>query len=136
MGVWIEPKTDWTLKDYFNVADWDRIRGNYEYLKDIAKNYFEHFELDPTENKTVTSWLLASDLNRLEQNLEKLNTLTENMDLGETKVFVAGGKSIDYVELNRIERACLYLYRRIHRQANEYMFCGNELFGGEPIGII
>lgn len=35
MSEWTTPKTDWEKTDYFNVDDYNRIRGNTEYLNDL-----------------------------------------------------------------------------------------------------
>ena len=133
---WVTPKTDWTADDYFNVADWDRIRGNLEFLHDFVCNFFSRFDIAPTATKTVKSWLYASDLNAIESNLEIINNLSVRIDIGETKTFVDNGHSIDYVELNRIERACLEIYEKSHEYINRYYFCDDEMYADESVGII
>lgn len=39
MSVWIMPKTDWNgnPNEYFNITDYQRIKGNIEYLYDFIK---------------------------------------------------------------------------------------------------
>ena len=133
---WITPKTDWTADDYFNVSDWDRIRGNLEFLHDFVCNFFNSFSILPTKEKNVKSWLYASDLNTIERNLETINKLSVAVEIGETKVFVDNGHSIDYVELNRIEQACLDIYEKSHEYINRYYFCDDEIYADESVGII
>lgn len=134
--MWQTPKTNWTRSDYFNVADWDRIRGNLEYLRDFAVMFFDTFSLAATDTKTVTDWLYASDLNTLEQNLETININVGYLDIGVTKTFTPGGNSIDYIELNRIEKACVAIYQRLSGFTDTYYFCDNELYADESVGLI
>ena len=136
MSVWITPKTNLVSTDLFNVSDWDRIRGNMEHLQHIAGNYYASFEIAKTQEKTVSSWLYASDLNTIEQNLTKINMNTENLNIGQSQSFVPGGHSIDWKELNRIEQACLSLYRKFQINANRVLFSGTELYGGDAVGLI
>ena len=134
--MWQTPKTNWARYDYFNVADWDRIRGNLEYLRDFAIMFFDTFTLQSTNSKTVTDWLYASDLNAIESNLETINIKTQYLDIGLTKTFTPGGSSIDYIELNRIERACVTIYQMLSGFVDKYYFCDNELYADEAVGLI
>ena len=36
MMAWIEPKTNWTSQDFFNIEDYNRIIGNIAYLKELV----------------------------------------------------------------------------------------------------
>lgn len=39
MSVWVTPKTNWNgnENEYFNISDYQRIKGNIEYLYDFIK---------------------------------------------------------------------------------------------------
>ena len=45
--AWQQPKTDWKESDYFNVEDYNRIKGNLNELHRMALVYWEEcfFEL-------------------------------------------------------------------------------------------
>lgn len=134
--MWQTPKVNWESSDYFNVEDWERIRKNLEYLRDFAVMFFDTFSLLPTSAKTVTDWLYANDLNALESNLETINLKTKYLDIGEKKTFTPGGSSIDSVELNRIEKACVSIYQMLSGFTDRFYFCDNELYADEAVGLI
>ena len=136
MSSWIPPKTNWTPEDYFNVSDWDRIRGNLEYLRDMACNFFVHFSVSPTLNKNVESWVYANDLNTLEENLDTINRNTLLLLIGDRKTFVPGGHCIDYTELNRIELGSLALYNSFQKLRDRFCFCGDEMYCGEMVDTV
>jgi hypothetical protein len=133
---WTAPKTNWTKNDRFEVADWDRIRFNLEAMHNLAVNLFEAVEIAATKNKTVLSYLYASDLNTIENNLEAINAASVKLGIGERKTFTPNGSSIDYTELNRIESACLSIYRAMQSFIDKYYFCDDELYTDESVGII
>lgn len=58
MAVWQEPKTNWSgaSDEFFNVQpDYQRIKGNIEYLHELALNMFPHFSIYELENVTYKS---------------------------------------------------------------------------------
>lgn len=38
--AWVEPKTNWSSTDYYNLEDAQRITGNLNYLKDLGESIF------------------------------------------------------------------------------------------------
>lgn len=117
--AWIEPKTDWVSSDYINVEDYNRIIGNLAYLKAELDTLFIGIDKITTgEEKAVKARIFASEINAIETSLETLNFDTYNFDIGETKEYLPNTRTIDYVELNRIESAIFMLYEQIenHRQ--------------------
>ena len=120
MSEWIEPKIDWTPDDYINYWDYNRIRNNLIYLNDKCNEYFppERVVIIGVE-KQLGDYAYAPEWNNFEKILETINYRAYRYDLGETKEFVPLGYTIDYEELNRIERACLRLkimFEQIERQ--------------------
>lgn len=114
MAEWIEPKTDWSASDFFNATDYNRIVGNLAYLKAYLDGLFIGLtNISTMEEKTVTSLIYAREINTVETALEQLNLETYKFDIGETKEYMTNTRTIDYVELNRIETAILLLYRQM-----------------------
>ena len=112
--AWITPKTDWTSKSYFNFADYNRIIGNIDYLKAYLDTLFYGLKnISTMEEKTAKSLIYAREINAIETALEQLNLETYKFDIGETKEYMANTRTIDYVELNRIETAISMLYRQM-----------------------
>lgn len=112
--AWIEPKTDWVSVDYFNATDYNRIIGNITYLKTYLDGLFIGLtNISTMEEKTAKSLIYAREINAIETALETLNIETYKFDIGETKEYMANTRTIDFVELNRIESAILLLYRQM-----------------------
>ena len=112
--AWIEPKTDWVSSDYFNATDYNRIIGNITYLKAYLDTLFYGLtNISTMEEKTATRLIYAREINAIETALETLNLETYKFDMGETKEYMANTRTLDFVELNRIESAILLLYTQM-----------------------
>ena len=121
---WIEPKVDWDITDFFNIEDYGRIVNNIAYLKEYAKEILKDLkDSDFSENivndKTYSSMIYASEINAIEDRLEELNLKTYSIDIGEKQTYYPNEKTMDYEELNRIETACLNIYKTISSHINE-----------------
>ena len=117
--AWIEPKTDWVASDFVNSEDYNRIIGNISYLKAKLDALFLSIrKLTLSEEKAVKSLIYAREINSIEQSLETLNIDTYNFDIGETKEYLPNTRTLDFVELNRIESAIFMLYEQMenHKQ--------------------
>jgi len=118
--TWIEPKTDWTANDYINVADYNRIRNNLLYLNNKCNIHFPpDVAIDLGNEKTVSDYAYASDFNNFESALTSINNRAYRYDIGSEMQFTMLGKTIDYEELNRIEKACLRLYKMFEQIENQ-----------------
>lgn len=121
---WIEPKTDWDITDYFNINDYGRIVNNIAYLKEYAKTILLNLEnVEFSENivndKTYSSMIYASEINAIEDKLEELNLKTYAINIGEKKTYYPNEKTMNYDDLNRIETACLNIFKTISSHINE-----------------
>ena len=115
--AWIEPKTDWVASDFVNSEDYNRIIGNIAYLRAyLADLYSQLTEVSLGEEKTFESLIYAREINAIETALETLNLETYKFDIGETKEYMANARTLDFVELNRIESAILLLYKTMVAQ--------------------
>lgn len=111
---WLPPKIDWTSNDYFNAIDYNRIIGNISYLRNYAGKLFLGIsDITKKEEKNYKSMIYAREINTIENEIEKLNKETYSLNIGAKKEYKANGKTPDYMELNRIERACLMLYNEL-----------------------
>ena len=115
--AWVTPKTNWAITDYFNIEDYTRIVGNLKYIKDYLETMYAPVNLaNMADTKTYSSFLYASEVNAIENNLAALNEGTYNYDIGETKEYVQNGHTPDFEELNRIESAILKLKETLEAQ--------------------
>jgi uncharacterized protein (DUF342 family) len=114
MAQWIEPKTDWNAKSYFNYTDYNRIIGNIGFLKAFLDSLF--YDLTNTslgEEKSIRSQIYAEEMNAIEKALESLNLETYKFRIGETKEYISNGSTPNYEEFNRIESAILKIYEQM-----------------------
>ena len=115
--AWIQPKTNWTVSDRFNISDYNRIKGNLDFLKDKAETLYMSFDTqDMGPEKNYVDYIYASEINNFEENLEKINQNIFTQDFGDRQTFVPNGVFITYDELNRIESAILNMYNLLDRQ--------------------
>lgn len=119
---WITPKTDWDSTDFFNIEDYGRIVNNIAYLKVFAKEVLilegVEFSEDITNDKTYSSMIYASEINAIEDKLEELNQKTYSINIGDKKVYYPNEKTMNYDDLNRMETACLNIYKTLVSHIN------------------
>ena len=123
--AWVEPKTDWYGEvidgvykgDRFNAVDFNRIKNNLEYLKELALNMYEEFTIHSLgSDRTPADYFYADEINKLEANLNTINANTIKRSYGSTPTYVDNGNTMDFAELNRLEGAILDLYNRLSNQ--------------------
>lgn len=124
--AWIQPKTNWQggydagvyTGDYFNLADYNRIKSNLQELCDMAVKLYAEFSVvtgpDWTDYATIP---YARDINQLETNLETIRKYTFLFATGVKKTYYGNVAAIDYKELNRLESASLLIYKNLVGQS-------------------
>ena len=125
--AWTTPKTDWHggldaeglyEGDRFNATDFNRIKNNLAYLRDLAITLYEEFSIVSLGNdRTPADYFYADEINQLEANLVTINQNTINRSYGTAPTYVENGNTMDYIELNRLESATLDLYNRLTNQS-------------------
>jgi len=114
---WKPPKVNWVQKDYFNIEDYNRIKGNLEYLQMLGCLLYPTFYLsDMGEVKAYYDWIYADEINKFEDNLEEVKKNTYPLEIGQKQEFFANEAFITFEELNRIESACLAYYNLLQGQ--------------------
>jgi hypothetical protein len=123
---WVTPKTDWSghttedgtyIGDRFNAVDFNRIKNNLEYLREIAVKMYDDFTLISLgEDRTPSDYFYADEINQLEENLNIVNNHTIKRSYGTAPTYVDNGNTMDFVELNRLEGAILDLYDRLRNE--------------------
>lgn len=107
--MWQEPKTDWTADDYVNMSDYNRIKNNIAYLRELALKVYVDFPwADMGVDKTsYAQYPYADEFNTLENNLESLRQNTFLFDDSDPKQWYENQRTPNYEDFNRLERACL-----------------------------
>lgn len=130
--TWETPKTDWSAEyddeglfigDFFNVGDYNRIKNNLLYLRDLAAQLiYDMPEVTVGDDKTVPDGdnpdfdndnFFADEINLIETALQTIDEAIDWADFGDYQTYYDNGKFIDADELNRIESATLELYELI-----------------------
>ena len=127
--AWETPKTDWSAQysdtglfigDFFNVDDYNRIKNNLLYIRELATQLMldvpvvivgadKHYP-DGNNPDFDNDHFFADEINLIEDGLEALDLKMGFVDFGEKQTFYENGRFIDAEELNRIERAELKMY--------------------------
>ena len=124
--AWSTPKTDWKgcvvagvyTGDRFNAADFNRIKNNIEYLRELAIKMYEDFTIVSLGvDRSPKDYFYADEINSLESNLVTINARTLNRDYGAVPTYVENGGTMDFKELNRLESAILDLYERLTNES-------------------
>lgn len=124
--AWEKPKTDWSgdvvdgvyVGDRFNAVDFNRIKNNLEYLRELAVKMYEEFAIHSLgSDRTPKDYFYADEINKLEENLVIINSKSLKRSYGSAPTYVDNGNTMDFKELNRLESAILDLYDKL---TNEY----------------
>ena len=143
-AIWQTPKTDWAgatspsgeyVGDRFNVADFNRIKNNLDYLRELAVKLYDEFSIPSLgDDRTPKDYFYADEINQLEANLTTINAKTLKRPYGTAPTYVANGNTMDFAELNRLESAILDLYDRLSNESEgRRMFTWN--FGMKGGGL-
>lgn len=126
--AWTNPKTNWygSLNadglyegDRFNAVDFNRIKNNLEYLRNLAIKLYTEFSIIPMgADRTPKDYFYADEINQLEQNLNTINSNTLKGSYGKAPTYMENGNTMDFNELNRLEGAILDIYNKLQNQAN------------------
>ncbi|MEG1074534.1 MAG: hypothetical protein RSF84_05280 [Ruthenibacterium sp.] len=115
---WIEPKTNWQPSDYLNAADYNRMRGNLFYLRDLGTTLYPAFSVPDTGAKSTASFAFANDINALENSIDIIAAHTFHPStLPHTKAWRENSAAPVAEDLNRIESATLILYCALTSQS-------------------
>ena len=121
--MWQTPKIDWYGSvdanghyegDRFNAVDFNRIKNNLEYLREMAIKMYQEFSIVSLgSDRTPADYFYADEINQLEANLNTINSNTLKQAYGETPVYIENGNTMTFAELNRLESAILDLYDKL-----------------------
>lgn len=130
--MWQQPKTDWQSSDFFNIEDYNRIKGNLNEIRQQALILWPDFEFeDMGEDKTYSDYgFYVDEINRFEVNVDHICDGVFPFAVGERKTFYENQPFIDWKELNRIEEACRLMYSNIQGRINGRRRLAFTLNGG------
>ena len=122
---WVTPKTEWHGEtvdgiysgDRFNASDFNRIKNNLEYLRNLSVKMYDEYSFGWLgDDRSVGDYFYADEINTLEQNLAAINAHTVKESYGTAPTYADNGNTMDFTELNRLESASLDLYDKLNNQ--------------------
>ncbi|MFT4107748.1 MAG: hypothetical protein QM657_18500 [Lacrimispora sp.] len=130
--MWQQPKTNWKESDYFNIEDYNRIKGNLNEIRSQALMLWPDFAYEEMgSDKTYQDYgFHADEINRFESNVDRICTGTFPFHVGSRQAFYDNQPFIDWRELNRIEEACRLIYSNIQSRINGRKMLEFTLNGG------
>lgn len=116
--AWLTPKTDWIITDRFNIQDYNRIKGNLEFLHERAERLHHKFPIRGmgSDKADYSVFFYADEFNLFEENLDIINQSVFMKNYGQSQSFFDNGPFIRWDELNRIESAVLEMNSILDRQ--------------------
>lgn len=131
--MWQQPKTDWQEGDYFNVEDYNRIKGNLNEIRTQALILWPDMEFEEMgDDKTYEDYgFYADEINLFEANIDHICDGTFAFAVGDRQTFYDNQPFIDWKELNRIEEACRLIYSNITSGVEGRLTLAFILNGGE-----
>jgi len=130
--MWQTPKTTWKEGDFFNIEDYNRIKGNINEIRSQALLLWPDFTFEEMgTDKTYEDYgFYADEINRFETNLDYICAGTYAFKIGSRQTFYENQPFIDWEELNRIEEACRLIYNNIQSRYNGRKTLSFTLNGG------
>lgn len=129
---WIEPKTNWNDRDYYNFDDLNRVEINSEYVATLLTEYRgEPVTIPVVTNRDMTKIEFFDSLNRIEGNIQTLADLFfEPVGWIEPKTNWQSGQPFDWRDANRLERNLALLHDLLLKAFESYKYCGT-FYAGE-----
>lgn len=129
--AWVTPKRDWTARSYFNIEDYNRIKGNLEYLNGMVNQVYPNMSIASMgADKTYSDYIYADEFNLFETNLILMRNWIVNLGIGNAVIYSDNAPTPNYDELNRIESAMLKMYENLYGEINGRPMMQFTLNGG------
>ncbi|WP_312426314.1 hypothetical protein [Lacrimispora sp.] len=130
--MWQQPKTNWKEPDFFNIEDYNRIKGNLNEIRSQALILWPDFAFEEMgSDKSYQDYgFHADEINRFEFNVDHICSGTFPFQVGNRQTFYDNQPFINWRELNRIEEACRLIYNNIQSRINGRKTLDFTLNGG------
>lgn len=115
---WIIPKTNWVNGDRFNInPDYERIKGNIEYLVELSKTLYPDYETPALETVYIDGFPKSSFFNNVVDSTKAiLSNCYSPVGAKSMRSYISNGIVWNADELNTIENNHLLLYNAFTRQ--------------------
>lgn len=132
MMPWIEPKTDWTDRDYYNAADLNRVESNSAHIADLLTEYRgQPVTISVVANRDMTRIEFYDSMNRIESNIQTLaDNFFEPVGWIEPKTNWQSGQPFDWQDARRLELNLKLIYDLLLKAFDTLKYCGT-FYAGE-----
>ena len=116
--AWVTPKTDWVNGDRFNLyPDYDRIKGNIEYLVALSKTMYPDYDTPSLESADIIGFPKVSFFNNVVDCTKAiLSNCYSPVGARNMRSYISNGVVWNASELNAIENNHLLLYNALTGQ--------------------
>lgn len=119
MSTWIEPKTDWSDGDFFNLdPDYNRIKSDVEVLKELAEKMYNGVAVSNMPKAYSHSGDVYVEVpNNIVSSVEEIRSASFTpIGYKEMKTYESGKPAWNASELNAIENNIRLLYNMFENQ--------------------
>jgi hypothetical protein len=129
--AWQTPKTDFTISDYYNYGDINRVENNIDAVADLIETYTTRPTLDTIKTDWANTDIVFYDqINKIENNILAIkNETAEPFEWIAPVVDWISIDIFDYVDANRLESNLLALYTMINNIIDAFLYCGTFYCG-------
>lgn len=125
---WQQPKTDWTALDLFNIEDYNRIKGNLEYLHEKAQKLYREFSAEDMgeEKADYSAYFYADEFNAFESNICKaFSDAFKTGDFSNIGRFISDNltKALNSIEWEKVYEGAKFFGRGLATFLNERIYC-------------
>lgn len=126
------PKTNWKPTDYFNIEDYNRIKGNIKEVYTLAITVYPSFLIeDMGGDVTYTTIPRAEDFNHFENNLVRIRDGTYPFFPEKAHVWYANQPAPSYKDFNRWEQNLKVMHDTLYWQDKNRKMLSFTLNGGD-----
>ena len=113
--AWTTPKTNWVNGDRFNLdPDYNRIKGNIEYLIELSKTMYPNYETPALEIADETGYPKVSFFNNVVNSTKAiLSNCYSPIGSSNMRTYISNGIVWNASELNSIEHNHSLLYKAL-----------------------
>ena len=126
------PKTNWKPTDFFNVEDYNRIKGNIKEVHALAVTVYPSFLIeDMGGDATYVTIPRAEDFNHFETNLCRIRDRTYPFFEGKPPMWCPNQPAPSYKDFNRWEQNLKIMYDSLYWQDKNRKMLSFTLNGGD-----
>lgn len=131
--MWITPKTNWNINDFYNFDDLNRVETNTEHVKSLLQQLGRIINIISITERTMEHIEFSDSLNRIESNIDLMGSAYGLNGWHPLKLNWVYNDAFGYLDANRYESNLLLLKVFAERNINSLRHCGTFYSGEEAL---